>query len=205
MLGRVAYAVFWLWKAAVTVLGTVFGSAYLKLWGVRCPLVKCVGLPRVEKSPGGDISIGHGVTLRSARCSNVAGVFRPVSLCTRRNGCISIGDHSGLSAAVVVSESRVSIGKHVLVGPGVGIVDTDFHPLDAVARREPHAAGVSEPVEIGDDVFIGMNSIVLRGVTIGRGSVIAAGSVVADSIPPGVLAAGVPACVVRRLDGDGKI
>jgi galactoside O-acetyltransferase len=55
------------------------------------------------------------------------------------------------------------------------------------------------PVEIGENVFVGDGTIILKGVTIGRNSVIGAGSVVVSSVPEGVVAAGNPARVVREL------
>jgi acetyltransferase-like isoleucine patch superfamily enzyme len=58
----------------------------------------------------------------------------------------------------------------------------------------------SAPVVIEDDVFIGMNCVVLKGVTIGRGSVVGAGSVVCKSLPSYIIAAGNPARVIRELD-----
>jgi acetyltransferase-like isoleucine patch superfamily enzyme len=86
------------------------------------------------------------------------------------------------------------------------IFDTDFHPhapVDdkGIPRRyaNPDWPTISAPVVIGDDVFLGTRSIVTKGVTIGSGSIIAAGSVVTRSIPPGVIAAGAPAVVVREI------
>ena len=56
-----------------------------------------------------------------------------------------------------------------------------------------------EGLEVEDDVFIGMNCLILKGVTIGKGSVIGAGSVVVKNIPSGVIAAGNPARVIREM------
>jgi len=78
-------------------------------------------------------------------------------------------------------------------------MDTDFHPLDAALRRLEPSRGATRPVVIEDDVFIGVNCLILKGVTIRRGSVIGAGSVVTGSVPPHVVAAGNPARVVREL------
>ena len=81
------------------------------------------------------------------------------------------------------------------------IADTDFHEVDQIPRRHLPIPTPSErdAVSIGDDVFIGARSIVLKGSSIGNGSVIAAGSVVTGDIPAGVVAGGVPAKVLRPL------
>jgi galactoside O-acetyltransferase len=60
-------------------------------------------------------------------------------------------------------------------------------------------AGKHAPVIIEDDVFVGMHSLILKGVTIGRGSVVGAGSVVSRDVPPGVIVAGNPAQVIRPI------
>jgi acetyltransferase-like isoleucine patch superfamily enzyme len=93
----------------------------------------------------------------------------------------------------------VTIGDNVAVGTNSTIVDTDFHPVDPRLRRENPAKAKTAPVVIEDDVFIGMNCLILKGVTIGRGGVIGAGSVVTKSVPPGMLAVGNPARVAREL------
>jgi maltose O-acetyltransferase len=77
----------------------------------------------------------------------------------------------------------------------VVICDGDHHPLSAQSRAEGKA-GSSAPVHIADDVWLGMNVVVLKGVSIGAGAVIAANALVNSDIPSGAIAAGVPAKVV---------
>jgi acetyltransferase-like isoleucine patch superfamily enzyme len=91
----------------------------------------------------------------------------------------------------------IRIGPQALIGSHVKIFDSDFHELRPDRRR----GGVPRmgAVELGENVFIGDGSIILKGVTIGRDSVIGAGSVVVSPIPEGVVAAGNPARVVRDL------
>jgi maltose O-acetyltransferase len=80
-------------------------------------------------------------------------------------------------------------------------MDTDFHPLSPVNRISAKAEDAScAPVFIGRNVFVGANSLILKGVTIGDNSVIGAGSVVTSSIPENVIAAGNPCRVIRALN-----
>jgi len=91
----------------------------------------------------------------------------------------------------------IRIGCDGLFGARVEIFDSDFHDVDP-ARRHAGTQRMA-PVEIGDNVFVGMGVRILKGVTIGSGSVIGAGAVVTSSIPAGVVAAGNPARVVREI------
>jgi acetyltransferase-like isoleucine patch superfamily enzyme len=128
------------------------------------------------------------------------------------NGSCTVGDFTLLNGALVMCEDRIEIGSHCLVSWNVGIADGDFHPLDPAQRRAdaealaPYYEGRSERpplhtarVVIGDNVWIGMNAIVLRGVSIGENSVVAAGSVVTKSVPPNVVVAGNPAVITKDL------
>ena len=76
------------------------------------------------------------------------------------------------------------------------IIDTDFHPVNFERRLDDSSAGECEPVKIGDNVFIGMNCIILKGVTLGNGCVIAAGSIVTKDVPEGMVAGGNPAKIL---------
>jgi acetyltransferase-like isoleucine patch superfamily enzyme len=80
--------------------------------------------------------------------------------------------------------------------------DSDSHPVEA-QKRLAGEPGTAIPVRIEDNVWLGMNVVVLRGVTIGRNSVISANSVVTRSIPANVIAAGHPARVVRQVETVG--
>jgi maltose O-acetyltransferase len=98
---------------------------------------------------------------------------------------------------VILDCNHVTIGSNVKFGPGVHIYAAT-HPVDPIVRASGRELGI--PVTIGDGVWVGGGTIILPGVTIGEGSTIAAGSVVSKSIPPRVVAAGVPCRVVRSLD-----
>jgi acetyltransferase-like isoleucine patch superfamily enzyme len=113
---------------------------------------------------------------------------------------ISIGEgtwiNNGFSA--IAEHTSITIGRRVLIGTNVEIIDSDFHGI-RVDDRNKSRAEWAKPVIVEDDVFLGSNVKVLKGVTIGRGTVIANSSVVVKDIPPGVIAGGNPARVLTKI------
>ena len=151
----------------------------------------------------GSIRIGNHVRLLAGWRSNRVGLSGPVLLQTFGDGEIEIGDCSGGSAVVLSSRSKITIGKHVNLGGNSRIFDHDFHALDPVHRRlgldEQSAHIRTDPVVIGDDVFVGTNAIILKGVTIGDRCIVAAGAVVfKGEYPPDSMLVGNPAQIGKR-------
>ncbi|RZJ99782.1 MAG: sugar O-acetyltransferase [Flavobacterium sp.] len=97
---------------------------------------------------------------------------------------------------VVLDSMKVKIGSNVMFGPGVHLY-TATHPLNKSERK---LFEIAKPITIGDDCWIGGQSVVCPGVTIGAGTVIGAGSVVTKDIPENCLAVGNPAKVIRKLN-----
>jgi len=112
---------------------------------------------------------------------------------------IEIGDRTEFNNNLMIKSEGpgIRIGRDGLFGAHVEIFDSNFHDLDPSRRK----AGTQRmaPVEIGDNVFVGMGVKILKGASIGSDSVIGAGSVVTGAIPAGVVAAGNPARVIREL------
>lgn len=104
---------------------------------------------------------------------------------------------------VFLDTSPIRIGRSVLIGPGV-VLACAGHPIHP-EQRCSSALETSEPITIEDGVWIGANSTVCGGVTIGEGSVIGAGSVVTSDIPKGVIAAGVPCKVLHEITEADRI
>lgn len=98
---------------------------------------------------------------------------------------------------VCLDVARVTIGDDVQIGPNVQLL-TPTHPLDPDARRTKWES--AQPIRVGDNAWLGGGVIVLPGVSIGADSVIGAGAVVTRDVPPGVLAVGNPARVIRSLE-----
>jgi len=195
------------WDHAVRTVSAAAWSAWarwmLGLQGCSAgPGLRADGQVIVRVGCSGAIRIGRGFMANSRPLSNLVGLSRPCILCCYDDGRITIGDHSGMSGAVVSARSHVRIGNHVNIGGDVRIYDHDFHSLDAADRRDPIRDKDncrSEPVTVGNDVFIGAGAIVLKGVTVGDRTVIGAGAVVTlRDIPPDSLVVGNPARIVGR-------
>lgn len=113
---------------------------------------------------------------------------------------IYIGENTWINNnfSVIADTTSITIGKRCLIGTSVEILDSDFHALSSTERASDKKS-VAQSVIIEDDVFLGSNVKVMKGVTIGKGSVIGSGSIVTKSIPENVIAAGVPARVIRSI------
>lgn len=98
---------------------------------------------------------------------------------------------------VFLDSAPIRIGANTKLGPNVQILTAD-HPRDAELRAS--GPELAHPIEIGSRVWIGGGVIVCPGVTIGDDTIIGAGSVVIRDIPSGVVAAGNPCRVIRRVD-----
>ncbi len=148
----------------------------------------------------GKITLGNNVLINNHSSYNPVGLPHQTILATlNASACIHIGDGVGISGASIVAAQKVIIGNNVLIGGGVGIWDTDFHPLSA-SKRNIHRTkeAKSSPVIIGNSVFIGARAIILKGVTIGDGAVIAASSVVNNDVPEGYLCFGNPMQLINK-------
>lgn len=150
-----------------------------------------------RRAPGSSIGVGENCQFRSTVWSNPLGVAGPCILNTvRENARIRIGNRVGMSGTVVCAAESVEIGDDVFCGANVKIMDTDFH---GVRFEDRCNGGVSAPVRIEEKVWLGVDVLVLKGVTIGAGTVVAARSVVTRSLPAGVIAAGQPARVLKEI------
>jgi acetyltransferase-like isoleucine patch superfamily enzyme len=152
------------------------------------------GVPIIEKHRDSRISFGSGLQLRSSTRSNPLGPNRPVILSTWQAGAVlEVGDRFGMTGGTICSSERIVIGDCVTIGANSTIMDSDFHPLEPAARRLSSHRATAAPVLIGDDVFVGLQCLILKGVTLGPGSVVGAGSVVTRDVPAGAIVAGNPA------------
>ena len=140
---------------------------------------------RMDTPPYRRFSLGRHSVIESFACINNA------------VGDVIIGDHTriGLHCTVI---GPVTVGSHVNLAQGITVTALNHNFEDSQKRIDEQ--GVStQPVVIGDDVWIGTNAIILPGVTIGSHSVVAAGAVVTKDVPSHTLVAGVPAKVIKGI------
>ena len=111
-----------------------------------------------------------------------------------------IGNDVHINYKTLIDVARkVEIGDRVLVAGEVKIFDNNVHSTDYRHRNRLREDDI-RPVVVEEDVWIGINAIIMKGVTIGRGSVVAAGTVVTKDVPPFTIVAGNPAKVVKKLE-----
>ena len=139
-------------------------------------------------------------------------------------GKIIIGNHSYVGGGTFISRSSIEIGDNVTIAWGGTFYDHDSHSIDFMKRRQDiddelndirsgrnfitnkDWSGVnSKPIKICNDAWIGMNVIILKGVTVGEGAIVGAGSVVTKDVPAWTVVAGNPAIVVKKLNNDENI
>ena len=183
---------------------SLFIKWYLSLWD--CQVGKgfiANGFCIIRISKKASITIGNRVIVNSDEKSNLVGKTNKTIFHCIDNGTIKIGDNSGCSFSVISSMNKIEIGKNVKIGGNVRIFDHDYHSINYLHRRNRLSDRLnckSKEIIIHDDVFIGTNSMILKGVIIGEKSIIGAGSVVTKTVPPGEIWAGNPAKFVKRIE-----
>ena len=132
------------------------------------------------------------------------------------HGRVKLGEYALVHGARIICDAEIIIGDYALISWNVVLMDTYRVPFDPTKRRRelelvptrrPRLAAAdvpARPIHIERNVWIGFDSCVLPGVTVGEGSVIGARSVVTEDVPPYTVVAGNPARVIRRLDPGEK-
>lgn len=150
---------------------------------------------------GSRIKFKKRTVINSSSMSNLLGLYQRTIIVARYGGTISIGENVGISGTTIYSMSSITIGDNCVIGANCKIIDNDFHPLNPIKRlNECYLDIVKKPIVIGNNCFIGMNSIILKGTFIGDNCVVGAGSVVSGIFPKNVVLAGNPAQVIKSLD-----
>jgi acetyltransferase-like isoleucine patch superfamily enzyme len=147
----------------------------------------------------GKLVLGKKNKFNSTVYSNFVGLNKPCTIQVEEGASLYIGDYSGFSGVSIYCREKITIGRYLFCGGNVSIWDSDFHPLNYEKRRDGILGTFNAPIIIGDDVFIGANSIILKGVNIGDRAIIGAGSVVKKNITCDEIWAGNPAKKISKL------
>ena len=177
---------------------TIIMRIWMRIFGIYVGSnFKCKGLFLIMKKRSANLIIGSNVFIKSSPFSNLLGLYQRTIIIARENGTVKIGNNVGLSG-VTIHGTDISIGDHTAVGANTKIIDHDFHSLDYLERRtDDQTHAISKPIAIGEDVFIGCNSLILKGTRIGDRSIVGAGSVVTKDVEPWTIVGGNPAKVIR--------
>mgnify|MGYP002622525727 CR=1 FL=1 len=140
---------------------------------------------RMDTPPYRRFSLGDFSVVESYSCVNNA------------VGDVVIGHHTriGLHNTII---GPVNIGNHVNLAQGITVTALNHNFSDPSSRIDEQGVSTT-PVNIGNDIWIGANAVVLPGVSIGDHAVVAAGAVVTKDVPPHTLVAGVPAKVIKSI------
>lgn len=163
--------------------------------------VKCNGAkPSLLVHPSGFFKFGANLVLNNY--DNV-GWFTKTNIIIRKKAKLIVGANVGISSSLIYCSNSITIGDNVKIGGGTRVFDTDFHNMKSFKERRisstdgPNA--ITRPIIIEDDVFIGTNCIIGKGVTIGARSIIAAGSVVVKNVPKDEVWGGNPAKFIKKI------
>lgn len=175
----------------------VFNGVYRRRLGNK---ITIFGFPIIRIAKGASIRIGKNGVFCSDSYFNEPGLNHPVNIRLMSAGAkLTIGNQFGISGGSICVQKEVQIGDEVLMGANAFISDTDFHPVAPENRRSSRENIGSAKVVIGNNVFIGMNAIILKGVSVGDNSIIAAGSVVTRHIPANQIWGGNPAKFLKEI------
>lgn len=177
---------------------------FLKSHGVDTELgyVTLYGEPIIHKEPGSIIRMGKNVVLVSESETNMAGINHPVIISTySKDAEVLLEDNVGMSGVSINCVSKCVFKEGVMLGANVNVWDTDFHPVDPINRLNQKSIedAQSSPIILERNVWIGANTTILKGVTIGENTVVGTMSLVNKDLLSNTVYAGIPAKKIKDL------
>lgn len=162
------------------------------------------GHVNIIKFPSSTIILGNNVNIISCNMKSGASPVSVTRLKTFSSSAkIIIGNNVDLNGTSISCRSRtIEIKNNTLIGPNVVITDSDFHCIDPLYRIPGNRKACFESdkdVVIGENVWIGMNTIILKGVIIGDNTIVGAGSVVTKNLEANSIYAGNPIKMIKKL------
>ncbi len=191
-------------KKCINSLYKIYNRVKLSILGVHYGSGLCIhGHICIDKKNNASVELGDNVYISSGRHMNPLSRNIEASFRIEENAVLEIGNNVGLSSVVLWCHEHIKIGNNVNIGGNTILLDSDCHSLNYLDRRDIYIDlqnKSNSPIEIGNDVLIGMNCMILKGVRIGDKSIIGAGSVVTRDIPSDCVAAGNPAVVIKHIN-----
>jgi len=157
------------------------------------------------RSFGNGVTVGLGVLVlhpHTFEIGDAVFIGNQSFLQGRHDGRCVIGAHTWIGPQAYFDCRDLELGTYVGWGPGAKVLGSE-HTGDPVDVPIIQTDLVIKPVRVEDDADIGVNAVLLPGVTVGRGAIVGAGAVVTKDVPPYTIAAGVPARVLRSRRGPG--
>jgi acetyltransferase-like isoleucine patch superfamily enzyme len=149
---------------------------------------------------GAHVFIGENFKMNNGAKYSDAGLNGKCRIEVRDNAVLTIGNNVGMSDTTITCHEKITIGNNVLLGVGSQIRDTNNHSLNPQDRLTglDWEKKKTAPIVIKDNVFIGANCFILKGVTIGENAIIGACSVVTKNIPANEIWAGNPIKFIKN-------
>ncbi|WP_298245924.1 acyltransferase [uncultured Christiangramia sp.] len=144
------------------------------------------------------LAIGENVYLRSESKGYHAGMPFPTSILIDKDGGeVVIGDNCRINGCYIHAKGSIEIGRNSVIASGTNIIDSNGH----LTFSENRTVGrdLPEPIIIGENVWIGLNSTILKGTVIGDNSIVTAGTVVKGTYPNNSIIQGNPGKVVKKI------
>lgn len=163
--------------------------------------IKVKGWPYIHIKNKSKLIIGDNVTLNSSNYGYHINMFKPVKiLIDGHNAEVTIGSNSRIHGSCIHAISKISIGEYCLIAANCNIMDSNGHE-SLMEKPEDRLLTIDKPkpIIIENNVWIGANCIILKGVTIGQGAIIAAGSVVTKDVPKYSIVGGNPARLIKTF------
>ncbi len=155
--------------------------------------------PSIVLHKNAKITLGENVLLNSSNRSYHVNMFSRVKLmCDKPHSIIRIGNNTRIHGSCIHAHERIEIGDNCLIAANCQIIDSNGHGTNLSDRI--NSQGITRPVIIGDNVWIGTGCIILPGTKIGDGVVVSAGSVIKGEIPEHTVYGGNPAKFIKQIN-----
>lgn len=148
---------------------------------------------------GGEVHIGNNCLIGRSRNGYHAGMpFYTTILLDGTKSFVSIGNNVRINGAYIHSQQSINIGDNCVIAAGVNIIDSNGH--ETYSNNRTIGRDIPKKIQIGSNVWIGINATILKGTSIGDNSIIAAGSVVKGIFPSNCIIQGNPAKIIKTFE-----